>query len=136
MVPVPSLHPAPCWDSQALSAWGSPGQRLWVQPFSTVPETPSASSKKRPAPEAHSQQCDSATATGAERYGEGNVGLLRTWQAGLGGFIPCFTLRMTSQGSEREIGCRARWPTKGCEILPIQTSADTIFSCRRLRPQG
>lgn len=108
MVPVPFLHPAPRWDSQALSAQGSPGQGLWVQPFSAVPGTRSAGSRTCLDPEAHSQRCGSATATGAERYGEGSMAVLRTWQAawGGGGFIPCFTLQRTSQGSEREIGCR------------------------------
>lgn len=32
MVPVPSPHPAPCWDSQALSAQGSPSQGCGSSP--------------------------------------------------------------------------------------------------------
>lgn len=58
-----------------IPAWPQPGdipgQGLSAQPFSDVLGTPAAIYEMCPAPVIHSQQCGSATATGAERYGEG-----------------------------------------------------------------
>ena len=58
-----------------IPAWPQPGdipgEGLSAQPFSDVSGTPHAMYEMCPALVVHSQRCGSATATGAERYGEG-----------------------------------------------------------------